>query len=420
MFRRPHLKGPPCIRVCSVLTQKAHIQDYVTGLEYVDTQQMTFNIKFNREIIKRENFPASSTFRRYKMYSKINLLWLFVTVAETVLALCLTIALSGVCGGDTSYDISLHPHPRNIYMPVGTPSAVPSKPALAEKSFAQADPDKILHRAGPTRTRHAPQSQTSGVTSKMLGGSAICPRHKPRVAARLASRSCRSSDVKESKVRQHRLGGNTARMHGPSSLAGSLGKESLPSAPLMMSLGSDSETKRIKSPFLSPSPCQLHPGSLNTLQLPQFAFVREIFSGPVPVAYSRRLRVTKLTECLPGPGQVEGWAKCRTSYPYMDIRTVMSSLCFYAEPRKLLPTGCLWLTQSSFAMNPYATTPVEGVGGGKPRTPANTRIKIAQTSTDEDHGSATMDSGFTKLPARLVGARILAVLPHSAFFNVGD
>lgn len=28
-----------------------------------------------------------------------------------------------VCGGDTSYDISLHPHPQNIY----TPSAVPSK-----------------------------------------------------------------------------------------------------------------------------------------------------------------------------------------------------------------------------------------------------------------------------------------------------
>ncbi|KOX74081.1 hypothetical protein WN51_14161 [Melipona quadrifasciata] len=87
--------------------------------------------------------------------------------------------------------------------------------------------------------------------------------NKPQVAARLASRSCQSATLKKAEC------GNTAKMRAPTSLAGSYtsicGKKSLPSAP-PLSLSSDSETKR-KSFSLSPP--QLHPGSLNTLQLPQ-------------------------------------------------------------------------------------------------------------------------------------------------------
>ncbi|KOX75268.1 hypothetical protein WN51_13309 [Melipona quadrifasciata] len=59
------------------------------------------------------------------------------------------------------------------------------------------------------------------------------------------------------------LGGNTAKMHAPTSLAGSYdtsvwGKQSLPSAPLMMSLGSDSETKRNRLSSC-PSTASFHP-----------------------------------------------------------------------------------------------------------------------------------------------------------------
>ncbi|KOX73962.1 hypothetical protein WN51_14040 [Melipona quadrifasciata] len=54
--------------------------------------------------------------------------------------------------------------------------------------------------------------------------------------------------------------GNTAKMRAPTSLAGSYtsicGKESLLSAPPLMTLGSDSETKRIR--LSSPSPTHYH------------------------------------------------------------------------------------------------------------------------------------------------------------------
>ncbi|KOX67466.1 hypothetical protein WN51_08769 [Melipona quadrifasciata] len=66
--------------------------------------------------------------------------------------------------------------------------------------------------------------------------------HKPQVATRLALRSCQSPTLKKAEC------GNTAKMCAPTSLAGSYdtsvwGKESLPSAPPLRSLVSDSETK---------------------------------------------------------------------------------------------------------------------------------------------------------------------------------
>ncbi|KOX79765.1 hypothetical protein WN51_11375 [Melipona quadrifasciata] len=69
--------------------------------------------------------------------------------------------------------------------------------------------------------------------------------------------------------------GNTAKMRAPTSLAGSYdtsvwGKESLPSAPSLMSLGSDSETKRktiASLPYLNSLPKTIRP-SIHPSQLP--------------------------------------------------------------------------------------------------------------------------------------------------------
>ncbi|KOX71900.1 hypothetical protein WN51_03045 [Melipona quadrifasciata] len=141
-----------------------------------------------------------------------------------------------------------------------------------------------------------------GNTAKMHGPSSLAGSYNKRLGTsrkwlRASVEVLPISDVAANKAEC----GNTAKMRAPTSLAGSYdtsvwGKESLPSAPHWMSLGSDSETKRISflltlsHTLLTPS--QLHTGSLNTLQFPK---------KPPETGYVRTLACLpwkKLGECV--------------------------------------------------------------------------------------------------------------------------
>ncbi|KOX74859.1 hypothetical protein WN51_00371 [Melipona quadrifasciata] len=82
---------------------------------------------------------------------------------------------------------------------------------------------------------------------------------------------------------------------------------------------------------------------------------------------------------------------------------------FLRRAAEAATAGPLWLTQSSFAIIPYTTTPVEGVGGRTPRTLANILRRAAEAVTAGPLW--VTQSCFAKIPRATTQRRGMSVAP---------